>query len=301
MERINPRNAIQLRRPPLVALVLFAISTGQLTVDRRNQNFIAIPGDINPNVTILQLGSNRITRVEQGDLVGLLRLEELYMGHNEINFISQAAFMNIKKLFKIVMSSITLPEFPSGFAGAWSSIVNLDIRKGTFIKQTVQLTAFPVLESVVFNNNQIELEMVYLPNLNTLHATDCGMDTFPDLSRALKLKLAQLNKNNFTEIPQSALVGLTKLTKFMFIGCRVRYLPDLSHLVSLQILKAHTNYLMSFPDLYHLPLTTLTLSNNPICYVTNHCAGYECGTVLNEQSRCLMSTVVTHKSIWGLH
>ena len=209
--------------------------------------------------------------------------------------------MNIKKLFEIIMSSITLPEFPSGFAGAWSSIVNLDIRKGTFIKQTVQLTAFPVLESVVFNNNQIELEMVYLPNLNTLHATDCGMDTFPDLSRAPKLELAQLNKNNFTEIPQFAIVGLTKLTKFMFIGCRVRYLPDLSHLVSLQILKAHTNYLMSFPDLYHLPLTTLTLSNNPICYVTNHCAGYECGTVLNEQSRCLMSTVVTHTSIWGLH
>ena len=103
-----------------------------------------------------------------------------------------------------------------------------------------------MLESVVFNNDQIELEMGHPLNLKTLHATDCGMDTFPDLSLLPKLELAQLNKNNFTEIPQSALVGLTKLTKLMFIGCRVRYLPDLSHLVSLQILKAHTNYLMSF-------------------------------------------------------
>ena len=111
MERINPRNAIQFRRPPLIAFALFAISTGQLTVDRRNQNLIAIPEDINPNVTILQLGSNHIARVEEGDLAGLLRLEEIYIGHNETNFISQAAFVNNKKLLKIVMSSFTLPEF----------------------------------------------------------------------------------------------------------------------------------------------------------------------------------------------
>ena len=264
MEHINYTDGIQLRLSHLTFLALFAISMGHLVVIRENEGLTRIPTDINPNVTILRLASNDITRVEEGDLAGLVWLQELYMGDNQINFISPVAFINNTKLVKIYAPVHRLSEFPIGFAGAWPSIVDIDVRDGIFTKLPIQLIGFPVLERIVFTKSPIELEMGHLPSLIRLHASSCGLDTFPNLSRTPRLIMAQLHNNNFTEIPESAIMGLTNLTKLTFPGSRVRYLPDLSHLVSLEFLRADDNYIISLPDMYHLPLATITLFHNPL-------------------------------------
>ena len=256
--------AIQFRKPPLIALAIFAISAGHLIVNRRNEKLTAIPTDINPDVTILQLEYNDVTHIEEGDLGSLVWLQVLYIGHNKINFISQAAFINNTKLGKIVMSHYTLPEFPLAFVGLWPSIVYLDIKNGELITQTVILARFPLLQRFAINDVKIKLEMGHLPSLKKMYAQRCALDTFPNLSGAPGLEWVQLHNNNFTEVPQSALMGLKNLARLNFPGNRVSYIPDLSHLMSLEMLKADENYIISFPDLYHLPLTTLTLSNNPL-------------------------------------
>ena len=264
MEHINIKDVIQFRRLHLIALTLFAISAGHLVINRSNWNLKNIPTDINPNVTELRLSSNSIERVEDGDLAGLVRLEQLYLDHNKISFIGQAAFINNIKLVKLVLrDSYTLPEFPPGFGGSSPFIKDLQCIGGVFINQTVHLTGFTALENFVISKNQIKLEIGNLPSLKRLYAQECGLEKFPNLSGAPRLEWAQLHKNLFTEIPQSAIMGLTNLTKLVFPACRVMYLPDLSHLVSLEILKAPKNYLISLSDLYHLPLTELKLSDNP--------------------------------------
>ena len=264
MENISPTDAIRFRRQLLLALALFAISAGHLLVDRRNMQLTKIPGGINPNVTILKLGSNYISRVEEGDLGRLVWLQELHMSHNKIVFISDSAFVNNTKLAKIVMSYYILTEFPLAFATLWSSIADLNLLFGTLTKRTVQLTNYPMLHFFQMGSSNIELETGHLPSLKRLFAKNCGLDKFPNLTGAPILERAHLHNNNFTEIPRSATIGLRNLTRFTIPGCRVSYLPDLSHLVSLEILKVENNYLIAFPDLYHLPFATVTMSGNPL-------------------------------------
>ena len=261
MENISPAG---FRKPLLIASALFAISAGHLFVDRRNRRLTRIPSDINPNVTILHLGSNYISRVEEGDLGRLVWLQELYIGHNKIVYISDAAFVNNTKLAKIVMSGYTLTEFPLAFAALWSSIADLNLLFGILTKRTVQLTNYPMLQYFQMGSSNIELETGHLPLLKVLLAKNCGLDKFPNLTGAPSLERAHLHNNNFTEIPRSSIIGLRNLTRFTIPRCRVSYLPDLSHLVSLELLKVEKNYLIAVPDLYHLPFATLTMSGNPL-------------------------------------
>ena len=197
--------AIQFRKPPLIALAIFAISAGHLIVNRRNEKLTAIPTDINPDVTILQLEYNDVTHIEEGDLGSLVWLQVLYIGHN------------------IVMSHYTLPEFPLAFVGLWPSIVYLDVKNGELITQTVILARFPLLQRFAINDVKIKLEMGHLPSLKEMYAQRCALDTFPNLSGAPGLEWVQLHNNNFTEVPQSALMGLKNLARLNFPGNRVSY------------------------------------------------------------------------------
>ena len=264
MDPINTKDAIQSRSLPLIALTLFAISAGNLVDNRSNQQLKYIPTDINSNMTILDLSGNSIERIENGDLAGLVWLQILYLGRNPITFIGQAAFINNIKLETVVLrDSYRLPEF-GGFGGSWPFIKDIQFISGVFVNQTVHLTGFPALEEFRISFNQVKLEIGNLPSLKQLYAQECGLDRFPNLSGAPRLEVLQIHKNFFTEIPQSAIMGLTNLTKLASPSCRLTHLPDLSHLVSLEILKVAKNYLIALPDLYHLPLTELDPFKNPL-------------------------------------
>ena len=99
----------------VLALLAIHVSVGHLFVDRRNERLTTISTDINPNVTILtlHLESNYLTLANESALQHLAWLQQLYIGHNKLNLISQTSSIHNTKLATFVMFSYTLPEFSS--------------------------------------------------------------------------------------------------------------------------------------------------------------------------------------------
>ena len=131
----------------------------------------------------------------------------------------------------------------------------------------MQLRNFPKLRTAALNFNNIlngNLILEHLPALKQLYAPHCNLHIFPDLSAAAALEYVQLHFNNFTTIPAFALRNLSRLRTFACRDCHIRYLPSMAHLVSLEKLHIPGNALTAIPDLFHLPLTTVTWAGNPM-------------------------------------
>ena len=264
MKHTIPKHAGGFPSKLSILFALFTISVGGLVVNRRSQMLTAIPTVIDPDVTILFLQNNAITRVDDGDLASLIWLEFINLDLNPISFISTRAFINNTRLTRIGLYENMLPAFPTGFGGSRPYVVHIKF-KGRIPMKTVSLSYFPVLEHFNINDNEIDsLAIGDAPSLKELFAVRCGINTFPDLSMAPKLEEVFLSDNNFSHVSQSSIMGLTRLRNFAVNSCGVRYLPDLSHLVSLEKFEARNNYISVISDLYHAPLTKFHLINNPM-------------------------------------
>ena len=255
MKHTIPKHAGGFPSKLSILFALFTISVGGLVVNRRSQMLTAIPTVIDPDVTILFLQNNAITRVDDGDLASLIWLEFINLDLNPISFISTRAFTNNTRLTRIGLYENMLPAFPTGFGGSRPYVVHIKF-KGRIPMKTVSLSYFPVLEHFNINDNEIDsLAIGDTPSLKELFAVRCGINTFPDLSMAPKLEEVFLSDNNFSHVSQSSIMGLTRLRNFAVNSCGVRYLPDLSHLVSLEKFEARNNYISVISDLAPVPLS----------------------------------------------
>ena len=237
----------------------------KLVVDRSDEYLTLVPINIDSGVTTLILNENRIKRIEDTSVASLVALEVFRLDENRVNFISTNAFLYNIKLSKICIAGHSLPVIPPGLGDAGKSLVYFTLPNGRGFIPATNLTHFPKLERLSMNivrTNSINLGK--LPSLTSIYAQGCNLQTFPNLSNAPMLKLAQLHDNDFTYIPLSALAGLSHLKRLHFPDCRVTHLPDLSHLTSLESFNVQNNRLKSLPDMYDLPFTLFKSSGNPL-------------------------------------
>ena len=262
---MNCRMATQCNSILPFIVMMFKLSSGELTVDRSKEGLTKIPDNINSGVTKLILNKNFITRIEENDTESLPLLERLFLNNNQVSFISTRAFINNIHLVLLSLYDHKLLTFPTEAGGARSHIEVIVTSIGRIKMQPIQLTNLPALMTIEINSNQIDnLSIGYLPSLTSLDAQWCGLVTFPDLSAAPALVRVAMGSNRFSEVPKSAVAGLNKLRYLYLTGCHIPYLPDLSHLVSLEVLKIDNNDLKSLPDLYDVPLTGFLWAENPL-------------------------------------
>ena len=192
------------------------------------------------------------------------------MSHNGISYIGRYAFKKNDKLYSLIIYGHKLSVFPTHFGGAAQNITYLEMKVSVWHPndmESIQLLNFSRLNFLALNRNRIKtgnLKMESLPALKQLYVSECTLQVFPDLSVAPALRIVQLHFNNFSEIPAFSIRNLLKLRIFAFMGCRVTHLPDLSHLVKLNVLFISDNKLIAIPDIYHLPLTRIEWTGNPM-------------------------------------
>ena len=249
----------------IVILVVMWQTVSGLVVDRRKEKLDRVPSNIDADVTILILRGNKIKRIEDNSVGHLFVLEELDLKNNGVNFISEKAFSNNSYLSVLEIQGHSLLAIPPGLGGASKSITRVILAISQVHMLTVDFTNYPVLERLAMNfapTNTLILRE--LPSLREVFAQDCNLQIFPNLTGAPELELVQLQRNMFSQIPQTAITGLSRLRRLVLSFCRVTHLPDLSYLISLEELIVHGNSLSTMPDMFHLPLTTITLANNPL-------------------------------------
>ena len=250
----------------LILAVLFTSSLGKLVVDRSNERLMAIPGNIDPGVTTLKLNKNFIRRVEDGDMGRMFLLEELYLKDNGVTFISTEAFVNNTYLVLLIFTGHRFLSIPAELGGAWRSLQRIGCAGGyAGDMQPLTLAYLPTLVKLDANKNPVhKMILGRLPSLKQLSASNCKLETFPNLSAAPALEKVTLTGNYFTTIPPYTLTGLNKIRILNLNDGQIQYLPNLSHLTSLKTLLLRHNSLTSLPDLYHLTLTHISLFGNPL-------------------------------------
>ena len=255
----------------LFAILLFIPFVQTLTVNLNNKNLARVPQNINVDVTILDLDLNNILRLPDCCFCNCPQLEELYLRNNGLEIVSETAFANNLRLYRLQLAYNRIVSFPSFLQGAGESLTEIDLRVEDGDPVTLANLSFlnyPNLEYISLIHNYISsgvLHMFNLPSLATLFAEDCGLIVFPDLSTATQLEEFHLANNEFNSVPPQSIHGLTKLNRFAVARSGITQLPNnMQHLVALENLVLHQNKLSTLPDLFNLSLTRIILNGNPV-------------------------------------
>ena len=256
-----------MEHPLIVIAQLVLITTSALKIDFGGKHYHVLPGDINPNVTELDLLYNDFRRIENHTFDGLFLLEILVLDWNGVKYISPKAFWNNPVLWKIDLYEHRLLVIPENFGEAADSLVELGMKvRSKHVLQTVNFTDYPLLEGISFTHgtpaNGI-ITLKNLPSLKWLYAEHCGLISFPNLSETPNLETTNLHTGFYTSIPKEYLASSTKLWALRLPDGQLTHLPAMNNMVSLSYLEIENNNLTTLPDLYHLPLREIKMQHNP--------------------------------------
>ncbi|HSI85661.1 MAG: leucine-rich repeat domain-containing protein [Candidatus Methylacidiphilales bacterium] len=155
----------------------------------------------------------------------------------------KAAGIRYEELRQVgVLARLDMPENDRAIAIERGHVQLLILRK-----VPVQASAFAALRFSAW------------PELEVLALTDCGLNTFPDLSGCVVLRTVDLSRNNISAIPAASVPP--QVTKLLDLSDN-RELADLSPLAKLikcEVIDAHRTKVTSFDSLIALPLTLLDL------------------------------------------
>ena len=195
----------------LVFIALITTSVELLVVERVSQNLTAVPNDIDPDVTILTLAWNSITRIEDKDMSGLPRLETLSISYNQIKSISVKAFVNNTNLVALILNHNPISNLTLGYI---PSLRNLYV-KGCKLKIFPDLSGTPNLELVQLNINNFtqipKASINGLTKLRTLAFRQCDVRYLPDLSDLVSLEELVIINNAMTSLPDLYHLPLTRV------------------------------------------------------------------------------------------
>ncbi len=95
----------------VVIVLLTGINPGQ-TYSQRGQSLNAIPTDIPPETTSVDLTTNNIHQITDSDFSGTHVIEELILENNLIDIISDNAFSPLIKLKKLYVTNNRFTSMP---------------------------------------------------------------------------------------------------------------------------------------------------------------------------------------------
>ena len=249
-----------------------AVTSSEFTIDICCQKLLDVPQDINNSITSLDLKWNRIRQIMENAFDDLYLLEFLNLDFNKVSYISPKAFRNNHVLHYIKLYDHRLMAIPEQFGEAADSLVRLEMKvRSKHILQSVNFTDYPLLEWVSFTKSAPANGVITLKNLPSLklwYGEHCALTSFPNFSEAPHLEKANLHTGFFPLIPQEYLAGSTKLKHLNLPNGQLNRLPGMKNMVSLLLLNIQNNKLTTLPDLYHLPLRSVTMLHNPwVCDV----------------------------------
>ena len=128
-------------------------------------------------------------------------------------------------------------------------------------------TAFEKLKLLSIGENYLETYEVHLlpRNLTEFDGNTAILPIFPSLGiYAPFLQRIRLDHCGMKVMSVQHVSGLAEVKILALHSNTLIFFPDISFMKYLDTLKLNGNRLASVPDLYELPLTTLTLDDNPL-------------------------------------
>uniref|UniRef100_A0A9L0SM77 Biglycan n=1 Tax=Equus caballus TaxID=9796 RepID=A0A9L0SM77_HORSE len=237
----------------------------------------AVPKEISPDTTLLDLQNNEISELRKDDFKGLQHLYALVLVNNKISKIHEKAFSPLRKLQKLYISKNHLVEIPPNLP---SSLVELRIHDNRIRK--VPKGVFSGLR----NMNCIDLP----ETLNELHLDHNKIQAIEleDLLRYSKLYRLGLGHNQIRMIENGSLSFLPTLRELHLDNNKLSRVPaGLPDLKLLQVVYLHTNNITKVGVNDFCPVgfgvkrayyNGISLFNNPVPYWEVQPATFRCVT-----------------------
>ena len=234
----------------LVMVLVFCRVTRALRISLTNKSITSVPQHINPLVTALNLDKNNIIRITNMSLALYKELRIFSIIANDLTYIGDGSFDHNPKLEKLLAKYNAIIQLPQSFGSAAKSLISVNFWNGFVRKKTKQPT---------FNFTEME-------RLDTLNM---GENNFPGIFDAVilpfNLQSIQLSIAKITQVPEfnryAPNLSVIALGNNAIVKISSKKLSELSNLKRLVL---DDNELSTIPDLYHLPLEILKLSNNPL-------------------------------------
>ena len=226
-------------------LLGFVGVTQCLSVSRTNENLTAIPLDIHPNVTRLDVSHNQIERIGADTLRRYALLVFLGFNVNNLKYIEYGSFDHNPFLEQIVLTNNMIESMPAPFCEAPSKLLKIGFWSAITVVQNISFRSCDQLLEINLGYNAFGLLDASILPSSLLHLlmNSANLREFPALPlHTPHLEMLSLKSNAITYIPTERILGLP-------------------HLMVLDLTK---NGLLTIPDLWSIPLSTILLDGNPL-------------------------------------
>ena len=234
--------------PQLVISLCFYYHTGAIYVDMSRKGLAFVPDNISTDATILILNNNNIIRITNMSFILYKELSVLHIERNDLTYIEDGSFDHNSKLNEINAGANRIIQLPHSFGAAAPSV------------STLQFWGALRDPAMAYINLT---EMIRLKWLNIGYGIHFGKFDATLLPRSLEYIC--LNIGHLTQFPDFGRYT-PQMTTILLATNSIAEIPSdfIAHNSALEELYLNNNELSTIPDLFHLPLTNLHLSNNPL-------------------------------------
>lgn len=177
------------------------------------------------NLEELNLGQNRISRIDSNAFEGLLNLRILYLDDNTLTAVPSSSFVFLSSLAELYLGINTFSTVGRGAFEHLKELNQLDLRSSSL--NNISVDTFKGLNAV-----------------RVLDLSDNRLQRIPtvELSQLTRLESLVLGQNDFTIIPEGAFFGMTNLKRIDISG-------------SLKLTKVQSGAFATNPNLESIVLT----------------------------------------------
>ena len=251
-------------------------------------------------IQFLDLSSESIDSLKNGDFSGLTGLTRLYLNSNDLTELPEDLFSDLSSLENLRLNSNDLTQLPGGLFESLVNLQDLELDDNQLLGfQTGQFTGLSKLKTLWLSSNQLadlpsqvfaglhdlrllllrENRLAQLPDtlfagLSSLESLSLDSNRIAVLPASLFSGLSSLRRldlagNELTHLPASIFDGLSNLSGLSLAGNQLTELPEgmFDGLAQLGSLRLNSNRLTEFPSgtLAGMSrLVTLTLNRNDL-------------------------------------
>ena len=234
-------------------------------------NLRSIPSEAWPGDNFVQIFNIPISHIPVDAFISYSNLEWIHLDNLGLHYIEEGAFRGQDKLHYLYIHNAGVAlQLPSNLGPPTKSLVTLMLWNTLPRRKAMIYPYFAAFEKLEFLNigggYTETFEAHLLPrNLTNFFGQTLVLPTFPSIGNyAPLLQQISLESCEMNTMPVRNMSGLTNVKILSLRNNALSLLPDISFMKVLETLILHRNRLASMPDLYELPLTTLTLNENPL-------------------------------------
>ena len=238
-------------------------------------NITSIPPPLGPWDNHVAIFYNHIPRLPKDAFISYSNLEWIQLQHVGLRYIDEGAFRGQNKLsFLYINNGGVELQLPSNLDPLTQSLEKFLLWSALPRTKAIiypYFAAFEKLKRLSIGSNfyatHLETFKIHLlpRNLTELKLFTAVLPTFPSIGMyAPSLQRVELERCEMNAIPVQNIYGLAEVKMLVLRNNALSIVPDISFMKDIEDLKLDHNRLASMPDLYELPLTILTLAENPL-------------------------------------